>query len=92
MHTPVLVSHLTVMESVVVAPVLLGVANKCIAGDLTLSQRTIEAHRANLFHKMRVRNAIELGQRLSEYKDVKGQLRHRGPVWFASSLMLSISG
>lgn len=92
MYTPVLVSHLTQMENVVVGPVLQGVANKCIAGDLTLSQRTIEAHRANLFQKMQVRNAVELGQRLSDYNDNKGQLRQRGPVWFASSLILSISG
>lgn len=96
MYQSVLISHLTQMENVVVGEVLSGKANKCIAGDLTLSQRTIEAHRANAFQKMRVRNAIELTRLLFSYSELrpknKSYGRQTGPVWFSSSEMISNSG
>lgn len=85
MQTSLLISQLTPMESVVVDFVLSGRANKNIASDLILSQRTIEAHRANVFQKMRVRNALELIGLLAITTEAPVQGRHMGPVWFSSS-------
>lgn len=97
MHQSILVSRLTQMENVVVGEVLRGKANKNIAGDLILSQRTIEAHRANAFQKMRVRNAIELTRVLPNSPFVKIQSaclygRQMGPVWLSNSEITSKSG
>lgn len=96
MFQPIMLSQLTQMENVVVGQVLSGKANKNIASDLILSQRTIEAHRANAFQKMRVRNAVELTRFLPAAHFVKVPYqeadRHTGPVWFSSSEMGSTSG
>ena len=92
MQIPVLTSVLTQMENVVVGQVLSGKANKNIAGDLILSQRTIEVHRANVFQKMRVRNAVQLVNLLSHHQKSRGQGRQMGPVWFSSSETESTSG
>ena len=49
--------------------VVAGRANKVIAMDLGVSQRTIELHRARVMQKMRVRSLAELvrlAQRLGE--------------------------
>lgn len=96
MQQPVLISHLTQMENVVVEKILSGQANKNIASDLILSQRTIEAHRANAFHKMRVRNAIELRKVLPSAPflsvETEPQGRQVGPVWFSNSGIMSRSG
>lgn len=37
-----------------------GLANKAIAAELGISQRTIETHRSNIFKKLEVRNVVEL--------------------------------
>lgn len=96
MFQPVMLSQLTQMENVVVGQVLRGKANKNIASELILSQRTIEAHRANAFQKMRVRNAVELTRFLPAAHFMKvphhEEDRHTGPVWFSSSEMESTSG
>ena len=92
MQIPVLTSVLTQTENVVVGQVLSGKANKNIAGDLMLSQRTIEVHRANVFQKMRVRNAIELVKLLSSYQKDSDHGRQVRPVWFSSSDTESTSG
>ena len=55
---------LTPRERDVMDYVALGKPNKIIAAELGVSQRTIEAHRARIFQKMRVRNAVELAHRL----------------------------
>ena len=44
--------------------VLNGRLNKQIADDLTISMRTVEVHRANIFTKMGVRSAVELARLL----------------------------
>ncbi|WP_269496491.1 response regulator transcription factor [Castellaniella sp. S9] len=54
---------LTRRERDVLAYVTRGTPNKVIAAELGVSQRTIEAHRARIFEKMRVRNAVELTHR-----------------------------
>lgn len=51
---------LTPRERDVMTYVAKGRPNKIIAAELGVSQRTIEAHRARIFQKMRVRNAVEL--------------------------------
>ena len=53
-------SVLTPRERHVMDYVVSGKPNKVIAAELGVSQRTVEAHRARIFQKLRVRNAIEL--------------------------------
>lgn len=57
-------SVLTPRERDVMGHVATGKPNKIIAAELGVSQRTVEAHRARIFRKMRVRNAVELAHRL----------------------------
>ena len=90
MDKAVLVSRLTQMEQRVANEVLSGRANKWIADDFTLSQRTVEAHRAQVFQKMRVRNALELTRILRATQCTAE--RHIGPVWFSNSEIGSTSG
>ncbi len=54
---------LTVREREVADYITRGRSNKYIAAELGVSQRTIEAHRARIFTKIGVRNAVELTQR-----------------------------
>ncbi len=56
---------LTPRERDVMRYVALGTANKVIAQELGVSQRTIEAHRARIFQKMKVRNAVELARQVA---------------------------
>ena len=51
---------LTPREKQVMELVVQGKANKVIAGDLDVSQRTIEIHRARVMEKMRVRSLAQL--------------------------------
>jgi len=53
-------SRLTVREREVTDYLTRGRSNKYIAVELGVTQRTIEAHRARIFQKLRVRNAVEL--------------------------------
>lgn len=61
-HLPasVLFESLTPRERDVLSYIAIGKANKVIAAELAISQRTVEAHRARVFQKLRVRNAVEL--------------------------------
>ena len=61
-HSPF--SVLTPRERDVMDYVARGKPNKIIAAELGVSQRTIEAHRARIFQKMQVRNAVELAHRV----------------------------
>ncbi|HUH58507.1 MAG TPA: helix-turn-helix transcriptional regulator [Candidimonas sp.] len=53
-------SVLTPRERDVMDYVARGRPNKVIAAELGVSQRTVEAHRARIFQKLHVRNAVEL--------------------------------
>lgn len=53
---------LTNKEKLVMKYVLNGDANKDIAERIGNSVRTVELHRASIFHKMEVKNAIELAR------------------------------
>ena len=57
-------STLTTRERQVMELVLLGKFNKVIADELSISMRTVEVHRANLFDKMQVKTAVELANLL----------------------------
>ncbi len=54
------VDSLTPRERDVMAHVARGQSNKVIAAELGVSRRTIEAHRARIFQKLDVRNAVEI--------------------------------
>lgn len=68
----VLISTLTPRERDVMHYVALGTPNKIIAAELGVSQRTIEAHRARGFQKLKVRNAVELARRVMESDPLHG--------------------
>lgn len=47
-------------EREVMLGIVEGMSNKYIAAEMALSQRTVEAHRARIFDKTAVRNAVQL--------------------------------
>jgi two-component system response regulator DctR len=47
-------------EREVLELILLGKMNKNIADELSISMRTVEVHRANIFDKMQIKSAVEL--------------------------------
>ncbi len=53
-------SVLTPREHDVMMCIARGMPNKIIGNTLGISQRTVEAHRANIFRKLKIRNAVEL--------------------------------
>jgi DNA-binding CsgD family transcriptional regulator len=64
---PVILATLTPREREIVAYVAAGEPNKVIAIGLAISLRTVEAHRARIFAKLGVRNAMQLACRLCAY-------------------------
>ena len=54
------IETLTPREKQVLELVVQGKANKVIAGDLDVSQRTVEIHRARVMEKMQVRSLAQL--------------------------------
>jgi DNA-binding NarL/FixJ family response regulator len=57
-------SLLTQRQQQVAEQVVRGASNKEIAYTLNLSPRTVEIHRYNIFHKLGVRNAVELTRKM----------------------------
>jgi DNA-binding CsgD family transcriptional regulator len=53
---------LTRRESQVLDSIMQGKLNKVIAGELNISPKTVELHRANLMAKLRVHNVVELAR------------------------------
>lgn len=62
-------SVLTARERDVIYPVAEGKSNKLIAMELGISMRTVEAHRARIFYKMGVRNAVQLARTVCQHPD-----------------------
>lgn len=56
---------LSAREREVMELILEGLYNKVIADRLSISMRTVEAHRSRVFEKMHVRSAVELAQMLT---------------------------
>jgi FixJ family two-component response regulator len=61
--------RLTPREREVLAHVLEGKANKVIAFDLRISQKTVEVHRYHVMHKMGARSAVELAKQAGRFPD-----------------------
>ncbi|TAH47919.1 MAG: response regulator transcription factor [Betaproteobacteria bacterium] len=59
---------LTAREREVMELILEGRFNKVIADKLSISMRTVEAHRSKIFEKMGVRSAVELAQQLTSLR------------------------
>ncbi|MGZ5800001.1 MAG: response regulator transcription factor [Burkholderiaceae bacterium] len=55
---------LTMREKEVLDLIVAGTINKVIGNKLGISARTVEIHRANIFNKMQVKNAVELARML----------------------------
>lgn len=60
--------RLTLREREVADYLTAGRSSKAIAAELGLSYRTVEAHRARIFYKVGVRNAVELTQRYVRWR------------------------
>jgi DNA-binding NarL/FixJ family response regulator len=63
---------LTRRENDVLSYLVTGKSNKYIAIELNISSRTAEAHRARIFRKMGVRNAMELACRMCPHARCSG--------------------
>jgi two-component system response regulator DctR len=55
-------------EREVMELMLAGKMNKVIAAELGIAMRTVEVHRAKIFEKLGVRNAVELSTLLAEHR------------------------
>ncbi len=62
------IAQLTPRERDVMELMIVGKANKVIASDLGLSQKTVEFHRSNVMKKMGVSNAAELVRLVGIYR------------------------
>lgn len=69
---PAVLATLTPREREIVDYIVAGRPNKVIAIDLGISLRTVEAHRARIFAKLGVRNAMRLACRLCAYGHLDG--------------------
>ena len=63
------IEELTPREKQVMELVVQGKANKVIAGDLEVSQRTVEIHRARVMEKMKVRSLAQLVRMVMQIND-----------------------
>lgn len=64
-----LIALLTPREKEVMERVVKGHANKVIALDLGVSQRTVELHRARVMHKLKMRSLADLVTAVSQLRD-----------------------
>jgi len=75
------IQRLTLREREVAGYITLGRSNKYIAAELGVSRRTIEAHRARIFMKVGVRNAVELTRHYVRWSlKIPASDDHQGPV------------
>ncbi|UOD50206.1 response regulator transcription factor [Orrella daihaiensis] len=66
---------LTARERQMLYPVTEGKANKVIAMELGISMRTVESHRARIFRKMNVDNAVQLARAIYGDPSLADQMR-----------------
>jgi DNA-binding CsgD family transcriptional regulator len=66
---------LTRRESQVLDGIMSGKLNKVIAGELNISTKTVELHRANLMAKLRVNNVVELARAVLDQGDARPAAR-----------------
>ena len=66
---------LTSRERQLLYPVTEGKANKAIAMELGISMRTVESHRARIFRKMNVDNAVQLARKIYGNPGLADQMR-----------------
>jgi two-component system nitrate/nitrite response regulator NarL len=59
---------LTAKEKEIIKLIMKGYSTKQIAGELLISPRTIDAHRANILGKFNLKNTTELVSRIAEHK------------------------
>lgn len=65
-------SFLSLREREVMLGIVEGMSNKYISSEMQVSQRTVEAHRARIFDKTKVRNAVELTRLWMGHTGTKG--------------------
>jgi FixJ family two-component response regulator len=70
--TRALVALLTPRETEIMHRVVKGQANKVIAIDLGVSQRTVELHRARVMHKLKMRSVAELVSAIEKLSESDG--------------------
>ncbi|HEY4138549.1 MAG TPA: LuxR C-terminal-related transcriptional regulator [Casimicrobiaceae bacterium] len=63
-------TQLSVRERQIMKELLSGKRNKEIAGEMGLSVRTVESHRANVFRKLGVDSAIDLARKAPRARDI----------------------
>jgi len=68
-----LLSTLTDKEREVMERIVKGETSKQIADDLGNSSRTVEIHRAKIFDKLKVENAVELSRVIEKYRILGGR-------------------
>lgn len=68
---------LSCREREVMALILEGRINKVIAETLSISMRTVEAHRSKVFEKLQVRSAVELAQMLATLKTESSTIQQK---------------
>ena len=76
-HTRLRIANLTDRERAVLQCIMEGKANKVIAGELDISIKTVEAHRAKLMEKMAVGSVAELVQVTLGFSLMDGSETHR---------------
>jgi FixJ family two-component response regulator len=63
-------TRLTLRESSILQHIIMGKQNKTIAHELSLSQRTVENHRASLMHKMEAKCIADLMNMINKIKKI----------------------
>ena len=69
--------HITNREVEVIQCILIGSANREIAKDLSITERTVKSHITHIYNKLGVYNKIQLMNRLKDYNLIPDQKAER---------------